>query len=620
MATELAKAYVQIEPTAKGIKGAIEKELNGEASSAGKSSGASLGSGLISSLKGVIAAAGIGKIIKDSLTAGGNIQQSFGGLDTIYGEASAAAKEYAMQAAAAGISANDYAEQAVGFGAALKQAFEGDTTKAVEAANTAIMDMTDNAAKMGTPIESIQNAYAGFAKQNYTMLDNLKLGYGGTKAEMERLLADAQKLSGVEYNIDNLGDVYDAIHVIQEDLGLTGVAAQEASTTFSGSFGAMQAAATNFLAALSTGEGISTALTTLLGTVSTFLMDNLLPMLTNIITSIPEIITTAAPLIMDAITQLFSQAPEIAAAGLDMLHGLIDGITEGLPEFVTMATELITDFATALVEGAPQLLEEGYNLALELMNGLLNGLPDILASVGDMMNQLITLVLENAPKFLEQGANFILQMISGIVSKLPDIVTSIGQLIGQLLQTIVSHLPEILAKGVEIVGKLVEGLIQAIPQIVAAIPKLIAAIVEGFTGKDWKTVGTDIINGIKNGILAGVGALKDAVKEAAGKALDAAKSFLGIKSPSKVFRDQVGAMMAEGMAEGFEENVPTAEIQAALKPMTNIVPETIGGSQYSYGGFTINVYGAPGQDINELANIIGDRINAQIARGRAVFA
>lgn len=437
---------------------------------------------------------------------------------------------------------------------------------------------------------------------------------------MERLLADAQKLSGVEYNIDNLGDVYDAIHVIQEDLGLTGVAAQEASTTFSGSFGAMQAAATNFLASLSTGEGINTALTTLLGTVGTFLTDNLLPMLTNIITSIPEIITTAAPLIMDAITQLFSQAPEIAAAGLDMLRGLIDGITEGLPEFVTMATELITDFATTLVEGAPQLLEEGYNLALELMNGLLNGLPDILASVGDMMNQLITLVLENAPKFLEQGANFILQMISGIVSKLPDIVTSIGQLIGQLLQTIVSHLPEILAKGVEIVGKLVEGLIQAIPQIVAAIPKLIAAIVEGFTGKDWKTVGTDVINGIKNGILNGVGALKDAVKEAAGKALDAAKSFLGIKSPSKVFRDQVGAMMAEGMAEGFENNMPTAEIEHALMPMSSIVPNTLGGSQYSYGGFTINVYGAVGQDVNELAGIVSDRINAQIARGRAVFA
>ena len=180
-------------------------------------------------VKKLIVAAGIDTVLKSAIEEGGKLQQSFGGLDTIYGEASSAAKEYAVQAAAAGISANDYAEQAVSFGASLKQAFGGDTTKAVEAANTAIMDMTDNAAKMGTPIESIQNAYSGFAKQNYTMLDNLKLGYGGTKSEMERLLADAEKLTGVHYDISNLGDVYDAIHAIQGDLGLTGVAAQEAS-------------------------------------------------------------------------------------------------------------------------------------------------------------------------------------------------------------------------------------------------------------------------------------------------------------------------------------------------------------------------------------------------------
>ena len=232
MATEIAKAYVQIMPSAKGIKGELTKEMGGDLEAAGKSGGDKLGGSLVSTLKKVVVAAGIGKIVSDALSAGADIQQSFGGLDTIYGEAADAAKEYAYQAAQAGISANDYAEQAVSFGASLKQAFEGDTTKAVEAANTAIMDMTDNAAKMGTPIENIQSAYQGFAKQNYTMLDNLKLGYGGTKTEMERLLEDAQKISGVEYNIDNLGDVYDAIHVIQQDLGLTGVAAQEASTTF----------------------------------------------------------------------------------------------------------------------------------------------------------------------------------------------------------------------------------------------------------------------------------------------------------------------------------------------------------------------------------------------------
>ena len=256
MATELGKAYVQIIPSAKGISGSISSALSGESTSAGKSAGLNIAG----SIKGVIAAAGIGAALKSALEAGGDLQQSFGGLDTLYGDAAKAAKDYAVEAAKAGISANDYAEQAVSFGASLKQAFGGDTVKAAEAANTAIMDMADNSAKMGTDITAVQTAYQGFAKQNYTMLDNLKLGYGGTKTEMERLLKDAQKLSGVKYDINNLGDVYSAIHVIQKDLGLTGVAAQEASETFTGSLGAMKAAGQNLLANLTLGEDIGPSL------------------------------------------------------------------------------------------------------------------------------------------------------------------------------------------------------------------------------------------------------------------------------------------------------------------------------------------------------------------------
>ena len=621
MATELAKAYVQIIPSAQGIKGAIEQELGGAATTAGVSSGETLGKNLVSALKGAIAAAGIGTIIKSALEAGGDIQQSFGGLDTIYGEEAAAGlQNYARLAAEAGISANEYAEQAVSFGAALKDAYGGDTVKAAEAANAAIMAVADNSAKMGTDIGSVQAAFQGFAKGQYTLLDNLKLGYGGTKSEMERLLADAEAFSGIKYDINNLGDVYSAIGVIQERLGVAGVAAEEAKTTFSGSFGAMQAAATNFLASLALGEGVGFALGQLLTTFQTFVFNNLVPLLGNIVTSIPEAVAAAAPVVMESISGLFAQAPELITAGTEMLHGLIEGITTGLPELVGMATEVIGNLVSAWFTARPQIYDEGHNMIVELMNGLLAGVPGMLASVGAMLQQILTAILTSAPAFMEQGANFVLNMINGIVSNLPAIVSSVGQLIGQLLATIVQHLPEILAKGVEIVGKLVEGLIQAIPKIVAAIPQLIAAIVQGFTGKDWHTVGSDIIAGIARGITGAVGALKDAVQNAARRALDAAKSFLGIESPSKVFRDQVGAMMAEGMAEGFEDNVPTAEIQTALKPMTSVVPDAFNGSQYSYGGFTINVYGAPGQDVNALADIISDRINAQIARGRAVFA
>ena len=598
MATELAKAYVQIEPTAKGIKGAIEKELNGEAISAGKASGASLGANLVTALKGAIIAAGIGTIIKESLTAGGDLQQSFGGLDTIYGEAAEAAKAYAYEAAQAGISANDYAEQAVGFGAALKQAFGGDTAKAVEAANTAIMDMTDNAAKMGTPLESIQSAYAGFAKQNYTMLDNLKLGYGGTKTEMERLLADAQALTGVEYNIDNLGDVYEAIHVIQGELGLTGVAAQEASTTFSGSFGAMQAAATNFLASLSTGEGVSQAMTTLIGTVETFLVNNLLPMIGNILASVPDVVTAALPLIVDAVQRLIDYAPQMLDTGMQMAMQVAQGIINTLPQFI----------------------EAGRQFILNMLNGLMQALPNLISNVGSMLNQLISLILSNLPQWMEQGANFILNMIQGITKNIPAIVQSIGQVIAQLIQTIVSHLPEILAKGVEIVAKLVAGLIQAIPQIVGAVPQLIRAITDGFKSFDWGGIGKAIIEGIANGLKNAGGLIRDAAVNAARSAWEGAKSFLGINSPSTLFRDTVGAMMAEGMAIGFEENVPTAEIEDSLRPMASVVPDVFGGSQYSYGGFTINVYGAPGQSVQDLADIVSDRINSSIRNRQAVFA
>lgn len=643
---EIAEAIVPIIPSAKGINGKIEKELSGELSNAGVSGGNALGQQLVGTLKKVIVAAGIGKAIQAAMSEGAKLQQSYGGLDTIYGEASEAAKQYAQEAYKAGISANDYAEQAVSFGASLKQAFGGDTTKAVEAANTAIMDMTDNAAKMGTPLESIQNAYQGFAKGNYTMLDNLKLGYGGTKTEMERLLADAEKLTGVKYDISNLGDVYEAIHVIQGELGLTGVAADEAAGTFSGSMGAMKAALSNFLGALATGGDVTTSLQALIGNASVFLQNNLLPMLGSIITAIPTVIQAAVPALLtaaqDLLTQLsgifniqslqmgvdtimnlvngfMEQLPQLLETGTELARGLIEGLLTAIPEIVTAAAELVTGLISAWFDARPEIFSNGHDLIVEFVNGLMDAAPEVITTVGEMITNMVSTILENAPAFMEQGANYILQMISGITSRLPDIVSSIGQLIGQLLQTIVSHLPEILAKGVEIVGKLVEGLIQAIPKIVAAIPQLIAAIVKGFTGKDWKTVGSDIISGIARGITDGIGALKDAVKDAANRALEAAKNFLGIASPSKVFRDQVGAMMAEGMAIGFEDNVPTAEIEQALRPMTNIVPETM-SNQYSYGGFSINVYGAPGQSEQELADIVMSRINQAVNSRQAVFA
>ena len=259
MASTIATAYVQIVPSALGMRNKIREELGGEAESAGKSAGQSIGSNIVSTMKNVLVAAGVGNAIKEAFEEGAAKQQSVGGVETLFKDSAETVKKYADEAyRSAGLSANSYMETVTGFSASLLQGLGGDTATAAEIANMAIVDMADNSNKMGSSMESIQNAYQGFAKQNYTMLDNLKLGYGGTKEEMKRLLADAEKLSGIHYDLENLSDVYSAIHVIQEDLDITGTTAKEAATTFSGSMAAMKAAGKNVLASLALGEDIVT--------------------------------------------------------------------------------------------------------------------------------------------------------------------------------------------------------------------------------------------------------------------------------------------------------------------------------------------------------------------------
>ena len=306
MATEIAQAYVQLIPSARGITGKIQSILDPEASAAGQSAGQSLGSSLVGVMTKVIAAAGIGKAFSAAISEGAALQQSLGGIETLFKGSADKVKGYANEAyRTTGLSANAYMENVTGFSASLLQSLGGDTDKAAETANMAMIDMSDNANKMGTSMESIQMAYQGFAKQNYTMLDNLKLGYGGTKQEMQRLLADAEKLTGVKYDINNLSDVYNAIHAIQENLDITGTTAKEAASTFSGSFESMKAAAQNVLGKLALGENILPSLHALLKTTSTFLFDNFLPMVGNIFSGLGLVLTEG---ISQIASQLFGDA------------------------------------------------------------------------------------------------------------------------------------------------------------------------------------------------------------------------------------------------------------------------------------------------------------------------
>nr|DAP81411.1 MAG TPA: tail tape measure protein [Caudoviricetes sp.] len=310
MATELGTAYVQIIPSADGIKGMIEKAMGTEVVGAGDKAGQGFMKSFAGTVTKMIAAIGIGKVIKDTLSSslneGAALQQSLGGIETLFKGSADIVKGYAKEAyRTSGLSANAYMESVTGFSASLLQSLGGDTGKAAEIANMAMIDMSDNANKMGTSMESIQFAYQGFAKQNYTMLDNLKLGYGGTKEEMQRLLTDAQKLTGVKYDINNLSDVYQAIHAIQENLDITGTTAKEASTTFTGSFASMKAAAQNVLGNMALGEDLSPSLEALKETVHTFVFGNFIPMLKNVVKAIPEVLGFA---IKEGLTAIFGES------------------------------------------------------------------------------------------------------------------------------------------------------------------------------------------------------------------------------------------------------------------------------------------------------------------------
>lgn len=411
MATEIAQAYVQLIPSARGITGKIQSILDPEASAAGQSAGQSLGSSLVSVMTKVIAAAGIGKAFSAAINEGAALQQSLGGIETLFKGSADKVKGYANEAyKTTGLSANAYMENVTGFSASLLQSLGGDTNKAAETANMAMIDMSDNANKMGTSMESIQLAYQGFAKQNYTMLDNLKLGYGGTKQEMQRLLADAEKLTGVKYDINNLSDVYSAIHAIQENLDITGTTAREAATTFTGSFESMKAAAQNVLGKLALGEDILPSLHALLKTTSTFLFDNFLPMVGNIFSGLGLVLTEG---ISQIASQLFGDAFGSAVySQLSRVTGIFQTFFDMI--FGSLSKQDNIDILTMLgfSEGAAnQIVNIADNIRVAFENiGVIAG--NVASIVVDFVGDLLGI------KDGEQGVNllgFAFEGISGFI-------------------------------------------------------------------------------------------------------------------------------------------------------------------------------------------------------------
>lgn len=640
MATELGRAYVQIIPSAQGISGKISSLLKGESQSAGTSAGNVIGSNLVSKLKAVVAAAGIGKAIAASVSEGAKLQQSIGGVETLFKESAGRVRDYAREAyKTSGVSANEYMEGVTSFAASLLQSTAGNTKKAADVSDMAFRDMSDNANKMGTHMGDIQNAYQGFAKQNYTMLDNLKLGYGGTKKEMERLLKDAQEITGVKYDINNLSDVYQAIHAIQGKLDITGTTAKEAATTVSGSFGQMKAAFKNVLGNLAIGENVKQSFADLAVTVKTFVFDNLIPMIGEIFKNIPEGLASFAT----------TMGPMLMQEGTKLIDSLSQGFTTGFPKLITKAGEIITNLINGFTQHAPQLIQSGVELVKNLAQGLIDNLPLLLAKAGEIILQLVDAFITVAPQLLSAGIELITNLATGIAQNLPQILSTIGQFLVKLVQKIVEKAPEFLAKGKELITKLKEGMEsvkeaakQAVVTIITAIidfikskasdflekgKELIDKIKEGFNAKKeavkqaitniitavitflqskageflnkgkeligklkdgfnqkkndvvnagkqiieaaktaisnfknkFTQVGSHIIDGVAQGIRNGIGRITSAARDAANRALNAAKSALGIHSPSKVFAKDVGRWIPAGIAKGITGNLKVVE-------------------------------------------------------------
>lgn len=535
--TKVADAYVSIIPETKGFGGKLKSTLNGEASSAGDSAGGILGGGLAKKLIGAFAALKVGEVlvntIKKSFEEGAALEQSIGGIRLLFGEESQGFKDLVSAAESAykttGLTANQYMEQVSSFSASLISSLGGDTDKAAKAANSALTDMADNAAAFGTDMQSIQNAYQGFAKQNYTMLDNLKLGYGGTKTEMQRLLADAEAFSGVHYDIDNLADVYEAIHVVQNEMGLADYAAKEAATTFSGSANAVKAAWSNVLGVLSGqdtgGMTVETAMQNLGTSVSNFLFNNFFPMLGNIIKGIPALVKT----------------------------------------FVT--------------QGIPMIIAQGKELLQNIVQGFRDNGPAWHDAIVESLNNAITWIQEKLPEFLRQGLDNLQAWIDGWGSGDGHVAAAVGEVLGLVLKTIGMFAGQLIAAGFEMLGKLIAGFIKNIPNMLSALGNLISNMFSNLKGADWGSIGRNIIDGIVRGITAAASALFNALKNLAKNALNAAKEALSIHSPSRVFADEVGQWIPAGMAVGIEANTDLVD-----EAMRDLSGSAVATASYSMSG------------------------------------
>lgn len=528
------------------------KETGGEAESSGgkfeKLGSVLKGVGAAMGAVALAAGAAAVKLGKEVISAYADFEQLVGGVDTLFGDASQTVQNYAANAfKTAGMSANEYMETVTGFSASLIQSLGGDTAKAAEVADMAITDMADNANKMGTDLSAIQTAYQGFAKQNYTMLDNLKLGYGGTKSEMERLLADAEKISGIKYDLSSFSDLTEAIHVIQTEMGITGTTAKEATETISGSMAGMQSAIDNLMAGLGNTDA---DIEMLIGNVVEafgHVVDNVVPVIENIVKALPP----ALDGILRAIGDLL---PTLLSTVVDLFTQVLETLLSLLPELIPAAVDAVLTIVGALIDNLPLLIDAAVQLITALVMGLGSALPELIPAAVEAIITIVQGLLDSMDQILEAAFAIIQGLAEGLLNALPELIDALPEIIMTIIDFITNNLPLIIEMGIELTIQLAFGLIKAIPQLVARLPEIVAAIVTGL-GKAVGAVfeiGKNIVTGLWEGIKSLGSWIADKVSGFFSGIVDGAKSLLGIHSPSTVFAG-IGENMGLGIGMGFTD-------------------------------------------------------------------
>lgn len=680
MAGSIAKAYVQVIPSADGIKGKLTNAFSGEGSSAGNA----FGSNLIGKVKNLIVAAGIGKAFSDALMAGSDLQQLKGGVQKIFDEmdTSKIMADAANAYKDLNMSANQYLATINDVGAAFS-ATMGDE-KGYSVARTGLQAISDYATGTGKNVDELSQKFTMITRSTSSYQSIADQFSGILPATSAGFLEQAQAAGFLSSEYKKLTDVpideyQQAVSEMLEkgtaDLGLAGNTAAETATTFAGSMAAMKSAYSNFLGALATGENIGPSLEVLGETVFTFISGNLLPMVGNVLTELPTVLNSAFSMAIKGLNLVAGNAESIVQSGIDLVTSIGSSIITAIPylaeagvnivtalgsaiintDWVQLGTDTITalksslDLAAGEILGTdgnivqsvldgistnlPSVLESGVNIVSEVVNGILEGIPNLLDMAGNLMNQLVDTILTVLPDMLASGVALIGQLATGLISNLPSVITSAVNILAELVANIASHLPELLAQGIALIGELAAGLIKAIPDLLAAIPKVISSIFDAFGKIDWLQLGKDIISGLINGIGAMAGALWNAVTNIARSALSAIKKFFGIASPSKVMRDQVGKFIPAGLAVGIEAN--TKPLTDAMHDLSDLTTDTmqsdlrisnsapsVSGSGRVYGDshYTFYVYAAEGQDEEEIAERVMQKIQHEVEKKEAGIA